>query len=185
MDSRGHRAIRALAVFLVLALGVAALLPLIARGAFQVNGVISTCGGPTPFVSGTVTLIDANGINPPQTTTSSQFSGVYAFTPPTGSYTISVTASGYYPASNSTPVRFDGSRSVRIDACLFRYGTPSKVLGVTVLHGGLPVAGACRSKKLPLTTAGMSRYALEFGAEGSYSHATTPEERNAPDESCT
>src|SRR5213594_3127359 len=142
MDSRGHRAIRALAVFLVLALGVAALLPLIARGAFQVNGVISTCGGPTPFVSGTVTLIDANGINPPQTTTSSQFSGVYAFTPPTGSYTISVTASGYYPASNSTPVRFDGSRSVRIDACLFRYGTPSKVLGVTVLNGGLPVAGA-------------------------------------------
>src|SRR5437899_6757296 len=142
MDSRGHRAIRSLAVFLVLALGVAALLPLITRGAFQVNGVISTCGGPTPFVSGTVTLIDANGINPPQTTTSSQFSGVYAFTPPTGSYTISVTASGYYPASNSTPVRFDGSRSVRIDACLFRYGTPSKVLGVTVLNGGLPVAGA-------------------------------------------
>src|SRR5205809_554626 len=79
-----HRAIRALAVFLVLALGVAALLPLIARGAFQVNGVISTCGGPTPFFAGTVTLIDANGINPPQTTTSGAGNGVYAFTPPTG-----------------------------------------------------------------------------------------------------
>src|SRR3989454_2315509 len=81
MDSRGHRAIRALAVFLVLALGVAALLPLITRGAFQVNGVISTCGGPTPFVSCTVTLMDAIGVNSPNTTTASQFSGVYAFTP--------------------------------------------------------------------------------------------------------
>jgi len=146
MHLSGHRAIRALAVFLVLALGVAALLPLIARGAFQVNGVISTCGGPTPFVAGTVTLIDANGINPPQITTSGAGNGVYAFTPPTGSYTITVSASGYYPASNSTPVRFDGSRSVRIDACMHRYGgpsgSPSKVLAVTVLNGGLPVAGA-------------------------------------------
>src|SRR5439155_13577291 len=146
MHLSGHRAIRALAVFLVLALGVAALLPLIARGAFKVNGVISTCRGPTPNVSGTVTLIDANRINPPQTTPSFPVSGVYAFTPPTGSYTFAVIASGYYPASNSTPVRFDGTHSVRIDACMHRYGgpsgSPSKVLAVTVLNGGLPVAGA-------------------------------------------
>src|SRR3989475_7883124 len=103
MDSRGHRAIRALAVFLVLALGVAALLPLIVRGANQVNGVISTCVTTTPFVSGaSVTLLDANGINAPLTTTTGP-GGVYAFTPPTGSYMISVTASGYYAASSSTP----------------------------------------------------------------------------------
>src|SRR5947209_19480550 len=65
MDSRGHRAIRSLAVFLVLALGFAALLPLISRGAFLVNWLINTCGGQTPFVSGTVTLIYANAIYPP------------------------------------------------------------------------------------------------------------------------
>src|SRR5439155_4174130 len=52
MHLSGHRAIRVLVVFLVLALGVAALLPLIARGASQINGVISTCGTTTPYVVG-------------------------------------------------------------------------------------------------------------------------------------
>src|SRR2546427_4742646 len=143
MDSRGHRAIRALAVFLVLALGVAALLPLIVRGANQVNGVISTCVTTTPFVSGaSVTLLDANGINAPLTTTTGP-GGVYAFTPPTGSYMISVTASGYYAASSSTPpTRFDGSRTITISLCMNKYGSPPKVLSITVLSAGSPVSGA-------------------------------------------
>ena len=142
MDSRGHRAIRALAVFLVLALGVAALLPLIVRGANQVNGVISTCVTTTPFVSGaTVTLLDANGINAPLTTTTGS-GGVYSFTPPTGSYTISVASAGYYAASSSTPTRFDGSRTVTISLCMNKYGTPPKVLSVTVMSAGSPFSGA-------------------------------------------
>ena len=142
MDSRGHRVIRALAVFLVLALGVAALLPLIVRGANQVNGVISTCVTTTPFVSGaTVTLVDANGINAPLTTTTGP-GGVYSFTPPTGSYTISVASAGYYAASSSTPTRFDGSRTVTISLCMNKYGSPSKVLSVTVMSAGSPVSGA-------------------------------------------
>jgi hypothetical protein len=143
MDSRGHRAIRALAVFLVLALGVAALLPLIVRGANQVNGVISTCVTTTPFVSGaTVTLLDANGINAPLTTTTGP-GGVYSFTPPTGSYTISVASAGYYAASSSTPpTRFDGSRTVTLSLCMNKYGSPSKVLSVTVMSAGSPVSGA-------------------------------------------
>src|SRR2546422_7583338 len=63
MHLSGHRAIRVLVVFLVLALGVAALLPLIARGASQINRVISTCGTTTPYrVGATVTLIDAERI---------------------------------------------------------------------------------------------------------------------------
>src|SRR2546428_3061455 len=103
MDSRGHRAIRALAVFLVLALGVAALLPLIVRGANQVNGVISTCATTTPFVSGaSVTLLDPNGINAPLTTTTGP-GGRYPFTPPTGSYMVSLTAPGDHAPSGSTP----------------------------------------------------------------------------------
>src|SRR5947209_18054282 len=142
MDSRGHRAIRALAVFLVLALGVAALLPLIVRGANQVNGVISTCVTTTPYVVGaTVTLIDANGINSPLTTTTGP-GAVYASTPRTGSYTISVTAAGYYAASSSTPTRFDGSRTVPISLCMNKYGSPPKVLSITVLSAGSPVSGA-------------------------------------------
>src|SRR5207249_2959499 len=51
MHLSGHRAIRALAVFLVLALGVAALLPLIVRGANQVTGFISTSATITPSVA--------------------------------------------------------------------------------------------------------------------------------------
>src|SRR6059036_1887521 len=142
MHLSGHRAIRALAVFLVLALGVTALLPLTARAANQVTGLISTCVTTTPYVIGaTVALIDANGINPTLTTVSGP-GGLYVFTPPTGSYTISVSSPGYYPASSSTPQRFDGSRNVRIDLCLNRYGSPSKVLVVTVLNGGSPVSGA-------------------------------------------
>ena len=88
MRPSGHRAIRTLAVFLVLALGVAALLPLIARGAGQVTGAVSTCGTVTPPVSGAVvSLVDANGINPTLTTTTNS-GGVYTFTPPSGSYTV-------------------------------------------------------------------------------------------------
>src|SRR5436309_7127933 len=142
MDSRGHRAIRALAVFLVLALGVAALLPLIVRGANQVNGVISTCVTTTPYVVGaTVTLIDANGINAPLTTATGP-GGLYFFTPPTGSYTISVTRPGYYAASTTTPLRFDGSRTVPISLCMNKHGSPNKVLSVTVMNAGSPVFGA-------------------------------------------
>jgi len=66
MHLSGHRAIRALAVFLVLALGFTALVPMTARAAVQVTGVVNTCGGPLPVVSGaTVTLIDVNGIVAP------------------------------------------------------------------------------------------------------------------------
>src|SRR5712692_4966432 len=109
MHLRGHRAIRALAVFLVLALGVAALIPLIARAAAQVTGVVSTCGGPLPLISGaTVTLIDVNGIVPPATTTTNG-AGVYTFNqPPPASYMIAGTQSNYYPNENRTIVRFDG-----------------------------------------------------------------------------
>src|SRR5438034_489410 len=142
MHLSGHRAIRALAVFLVLALGVAALLPLIVRGANQVNGFISTCGTITPYVVGaTVTLIDANGINAPLTTATGP-GGLYFFTPPTGSYTISVTSPGYYAASTTTPLRFDGSRTVPISLCMNKHGSPNKVLSVTVMNAGSPVFGA-------------------------------------------
>src|SRR5207245_2077612 len=115
----GHRAIRTLAVFLVLALGVAALLPRHVRGATnEGNGLVSTCGPTTPYVAGaTVTLVDANGINAPATATTDG-GGKYEFiSPATGSYTISVTAPGYYPASTSTPVRYDGSLPVTTGLC--------------------------------------------------------------------
>src|SRR5437867_11622928 len=103
MHLSGHRAIRALAVFLVLALGVAALLPLIVRGANQVNGFISTSGTLTPYVVGaTVTLIDATGINAPLTTPTGPH-GLYFFTLPTVGYTYSVTRPGNYPSAPTTP----------------------------------------------------------------------------------
>src|SRR3989475_13168529 len=128
MHLSGHRAIRVLAVFLVLALGIAALLPLTARAARQVTGVVSTCGTITPFVSGAVvSLIDANGISP-TLTTSTNGAGVYTFTPPSGSYTVSVTRTGYYGNATTVPKRFDGSTTTRIDLCLVVQPTPAKVL---------------------------------------------------------
>ena len=142
MNPRGQRAIRVLAGALVILLAAMALLPLSALGATnQVTGAVTTCGPQTPVTGAAVTLVDANGINAPLTTTTNG-AGVYAFTPPTGSYTISTTRSGYYDASTSTPMRFDGSRTVTISVCMNRYGSPSKVLVVRVLNAGSPVAGA-------------------------------------------
>ena len=142
MRPSGHRAIRTLAVFLVLALGVAALLPLIARGAGQVSGAVSTCTTVTPPVSGAVvSLIDANGINPTLTTTTNS-GGFYTFTPPSGSYTVSVSRAGYYSNATTVPKRFDGTSPTRIDLCLVLQPIPAKVLKVHVQSAGSPISGA-------------------------------------------
>src|SRR5438309_552266 len=70
MPVRARRGIEALAILLVILLGVSVLLPLTAAAAAQVTGFISTCGGPaTPVPGATVTLVDANGIAPPATAT--------------------------------------------------------------------------------------------------------------------
>src|SRR2546426_11030941 len=99
MRPSGHRAIRTLAVFLVLALGVAALLPLTVRGATnEVNGLVSTCGPTTPYVAGaTVTLVDANGINAPPPPTTDGGGKDEVISPATGSQTNSGTPPGHYP----------------------------------------------------------------------------------------
>src|SRR5438093_5166621 len=142
MRPSGHRAIRTLAVFLVLALGVAALLPLIARGAARVGGAASTGGTLTPPVSGAVVpLVDANGINPTLTTTTNS-GGVYTFTPPSGSYTVSVSRAGYYSNATTVPKRFDGTSPTRIDLCLVLQPIPAKVLKVHVQSAGSPISGA-------------------------------------------
>src|SRR6266567_4000057 len=146
MRPSGHRAIRTLAVFLVLALGVAALLPLVARGASgQVTGVVSTCGTTTPFVAGAVvSLIDANGINPTLTATTDG-AGVYVFAnPPTpsGSYTIAASHSGYYGDATTVPQRFDGSSTTTINLCMVVQPTQPKSLNVHVQSAGSPVSGA-------------------------------------------
>ena len=143
MHLSGYRAIRVLAVFLVLALGITALVPMTARAAVQVFGVVNTCGGPLPNVPGaTVTLIDVNGIVASATTTTNG-AGVYTFNqPPPATYMIAGSHPNYYPNENRTNVRFDGSQNKRIDLCMFPHGTPAKVLAVTVQDGGSPIQGA-------------------------------------------
>src|SRR3989440_2306374 len=143
MPVRARRGIEALAILLVILLGVSVLLPLNAAAAAQVTGFISTCGGPaTPVPGATVTLVDANGIAPPATATTDG-GGVYIFTgPPPASYTITANHPAYYGAENGTPVRFDGSVTKRIDLCMYPHGTPTSNLAVTVLNGATPVPGA-------------------------------------------
>src|SRR2546430_17289048 len=106
MHHRAPRGLQLFAILLVLFLGVAALVPLTARGAAQIVGIVSTCGGPLPFVdSPTVTLVDVNGIVPPVTTTT-DCGGSYAFNqPPTASYTISLNLSGWYSGATTTSLR--------------------------------------------------------------------------------
>src|SRR2546425_7770649 len=143
MPVRARRGIEALAILLVILLGVSILLPLPAAAAAQVTGFISTCGGPaTPVPGATVTLVDANGIAPPATATTDG-GGVYIFAgPPPASYTIMANQSAYYGAESGTPVRFDGSVTKRIDLCMYPHGTPTSSLAVTVLNGATPVPGA-------------------------------------------
>lgn len=143
MHLRARRGIEALAILLVLLLGVAAVLPLVVQGAGQVTGFIFTCGGPaTPIPGATVTLVDVNGITPPATATTDG-GGVYIFTAPSpASYVITANQSAYYSAESGTPVRFDGSVTKRIDLCMFPHGAPPRNLAVTVLNGVTPVQGA-------------------------------------------
>src|SRR2546421_5577078 len=146
MPVRARRGIEALAILLVILLGVSVLLPLNAAAAAQVTGFIgtsATCVVPaTPVPGATVTLVDVNGIAPPVTTTTDG-GGVYVFTgPPPASYTITANHSAYYGADSGTPVRFDGSVTKRIDLCLLAHGTPPRNLAVTVLNGATPVPGA-------------------------------------------
>lgn len=131
-------------MLIVLMMGIVAVLPVLTRGQTnQITGLVSTCGTVTPYVPGaTVTLVDANGINPPLTTTTNG-AGVYAFNnPPSGSYTIGANRTGYYSATTSAPMRYAGSATVNIDVCMFAQPTANKVLVVTVLSAGTPVAGA-------------------------------------------
>ncbi|MCI4371088.1 MAG: PKD domain-containing protein [Thermoplasmata archaeon] len=143
MRTRGYRAIEALAVLLAVLLGATALLPLTMAASAQVNGVVSTCAGPLPYVSGaTVTLIDVNGIVPPATTTTNG-AGVYAFNnPPPATYMITGDQSTYYPNENRSAVRFDGTVTKRIDLCMYPHGSPAKTLAVTVQAAGSPVPAA-------------------------------------------
>src|SRR5947208_1804364 len=88
-----------------------------------------------------VSQFDANGINPTLTTTTNG-AGVFAFSPPSGSYTISVSRAGYYSNATTTPKRYDGTTTTTINLCLFAQPTPAKVLKVHVQSAGSPVSGA-------------------------------------------
>src|SRR5712692_2855093 len=166
MHLRSRRGIEALAILLVILLGGSLLLPLTARAAAQITGVVSTCGGPLPFVSGaTVTLIDVNGIVPPATATTNG-AGVYSFSqPPPATYMITGNHSDYYPNENRTNLRFDGTQTRTIDLCMFPHGAPAKNLAVTVQAAGSPVRGATVAAFQPTNPMGRIQL-VALGATG-------------------
>src|SRR5205809_2850744 len=110
MPVRARRGIEALAILLVILLGVSVLLPLTAAAAAQVTGFISTCGGPaTPVPGATVTLVDANGIPPPAPATTDG-GGPYTFAgPPPATSTITANQPAYYGPASPPPARLHGS----------------------------------------------------------------------------
>ena len=146
MNPRGHRGLGALLVLIVLFLGTMALLPLLARAApSQIVGLVDDCNNPTSFIGGAkVTLSDANGVLAPVTVTTAG-DGTFAFTPATGSYLLSATASGYYPSSVAGPLRFDGTATVTQDLCVSKQNPnnyAAQIVTVTVTNGASNIAGA-------------------------------------------
>ncbi len=134
MNPRGHREIAAVLLLLALVLSALALLPASAQAATNtVTGLVGVCGQ-TKFVSGaTVTLVDANGMLSSHTTTTAS-DGVYSFTPPASSYTLTVTAPGYYSGGITTPFRFDGTTTVTEDLCLTQQLPTGKTAFVATFH---------------------------------------------------
>ena len=118
MNPQGHRGFAAVLMLLVLVLSAMALLPARAQAATnQVTGLVSQCSSSTYIGGATVTLADANGMLSPLTTTTPA-DGVFSFTPPAASYTLSATAPGYYASGTTAPFRFDGTATINEDVCM-------------------------------------------------------------------
>lgn len=158
MLPRGHRAIGALALLMVVLLGILVLAPLVSAQPHQVQGVVSNCQTAGPVSDATVTLTDVNGINRPLTGKTG-LGGTYVFRPPSGSYSVAAERSGFYPSEASTPpVRFDGSSTIDMPPiCMEPHGngTAPATLNVTVTGtGGSPVPGATVAAYSPVNPSG-------------------------------
>jgi len=116
MNPRDHRGFGIL-LLLVLLLAGLAVVPTHALGQNQIVGLVSQCASSTYLSGATVTLTDANGVQNPQTTTTAG-DGTFSFSPPAGYYTVTVTKTGYFASSPTTPIRFDGSVTVTQNVCL-------------------------------------------------------------------
>lgn len=127
MYPRGRRTLEAVFVLLALALSAMALLPSGALASSnQVVGLVYFGNCQTQTQSGfvanaRVTLNDANGVQGPFVVTTGG-DGSFSFTPPTGTYWINVTATGYY-ASQTAIFRFDGSTTLTQDVCMDKQPT--------------------------------------------------------------
>ncbi len=120
MTRAGSKRIGALLAVLLIVVGAWALLgSLTARAESQVFGYLTECNASptTPLGGVRVSLVDAQGVLPTVNATTGP-GGLYVFTPPTGTYLLRFVLNGYYDNATTTPVRFDGSRSVEVDACL-------------------------------------------------------------------
>jgi len=116
-----------------------------ARAQTSLFGYIDECGAiPVKPLGGVgVSLIDAQGANPILTVAAVD-GGVYTFTPPTGTYELAFSLTGYFNKQISTPIRFDGSTNLRVpDVCLERM--PARTIDFVVqvnATGGSGLAGA-------------------------------------------
>jgi len=136
MRIRSRRGFGALVLLIVVALGVVAIMPMITAAAdHQITGIVSDCGTGDFIDSALVVLKDANGEQPPRND-ATDLGGVFSFTPPSGSYNLEVTKTGYFSGGTSSPLRFDGTTTVNQDVCLTAFPTPAKVLQVTVRDAG-------------------------------------------------
>ena len=135
MNNAGLMRIGAMLAMLAVLTGAFAALPYWNARATDrtIWGLVDECNpaspGPSFLSDVVVSLIDAHGLRP-TVNTSTSF-GYYTFTPPTGSYELKFTVAEHYYNKSAYPIRFDGSRDLNINACLYRM--PARTQSLTVL----------------------------------------------------
>src|SRR2546422_2640640 len=136
MNNAGLMRIGAMLAMLAVLTGAFAALPYWnARAADRtIWGFVDECNpaapGPSFLPNVVVSLIDAHGLRP-TVNTSTSTDGYYTFTPATGSYELKFTATEHYYNKTVYPFRFDGSRDLNINDCLYRM--PARTQSLTVL----------------------------------------------------
>jgi len=136
MNNAGLMRIGAMLAMLAVLTGAFAALPYWnARAADRtIWGFVDECNpaapGPSFLPNVVVSLIDAHGLRP-TVNTSTSTDGYYTFPPATGSYELKFTAAEHYYNKTVYPFRFDGSRDLNINDCLYRM--PARTQSLTVL----------------------------------------------------
>ncbi len=137
MKTRGIRTFGALFLVLLFLMGAWAVHPgwsAQAQGK-KIWGIVRDAGT-GDVVSADVTLTDVHSL---ETYSNATWGGIYEFQPPTGYYTLKVTATDYFDQESAQPFRYDGTELLQFDFWLTPYPLRDKSMNVLVTEDvGIP-----------------------------------------------